>query len=114
MDRHRDITDLIERNRAFEDRVGVRLDALYCSVEGPDDDGDLLLHLNGEMHAVSGTTIESDVDLVMSLYDERGRLVETESDYVPEDGFFGFHTFSFSAYLKKGPPARVRLFPKRS
>jgi hypothetical protein len=111
MDSQRDITDIIERLDVFEERAGVSLEALYCSIEGPYMDGTYHIELNGEMHANAGTQIDVDISLICSVYDAKGRVIETHNDYIGQDSFFGFHTFSFSVITGTGDPARIRVYP---
>jgi hypothetical protein len=104
----------IERLEAFEDRAGVTLEALFCSVAGPDDDGDFLVEVNGEMHSTSGIGLQSNIELILAVYDVHGRLIAKLIDFITEDDFFGFHTFSISSYVKNGTPFRFRLYPQVS
>ena len=60
----KDITRLIERLEAFEERAGVRLEALSAFVYKYEDlQGEIEFQvvLRGEIHARNGTQIPSDV-----------------------------------------------------
>lgn len=109
-----DITDRVERLEIFEDRLDVRIEAVFASINGPDDDDEYEVQVNGELHKVSGTELEEDqiIELVLSLYDDLGRIRVTKSDYIYAKEFFGFQVFSFDFYTELGNPSRLRLIPK--
>jgi hypothetical protein len=108
-----DLTNNIERLEVFEDRSGVRLEALYCSQQRGDD-GDYRLSLSGEIHCSDGTELESDISLTLAIYDERGRVIETSEVTFFQSDFFGFDVFSFYEVLGNEKATRIRLFPKHS
>jgi hypothetical protein len=115
----RDLTHLIERLEAFEDRAGVRLDALYAKldgntvwkIDGKDEPG---IRINGEIHPREGTSLKQSVTLFAEGYDGLGRLFCTKSSqpFLPQT-FFGYETFSL---VVGGIPAKdvvkIRLYPK--
>ncbi len=68
----RDITSSIERMPALEDRTGTRLDAIYGETEQHDDEYDV--HVRGEIYAASGGGLTDSVDLVLTVYDDQGRV----------------------------------------
>ena len=111
MGRKMDITQVIERVPAFEDRLSVRLEALSAFAEGPDDDGDWKILLNGELHPMGGETLDRDLEVNASAYDSSGRVVSTESNWISSDDFFGFEAFTFSFYAPV-KVAKIRLYPK--
>lgn len=106
-----DLTNNIERLEVFEDRMGVRLEALYCSQER-DDDGDYWLSLSGEIHCSEGTQLKSDTSLALAAYDESGRVIKTSATYFMQEEFFGFDVFSFFESLNDSRASRIRVFPK--
>lgn len=110
----KDITAIVQRLDAFEERVGVRIEALsaFEVKEEYSDDADITVR--GELHAVSGTNLENDLALQMSVYDSEGRVVQTSSDYIDSDSFFGFHTFEIRCYAAPGLAKKIRLVPKPS
>ena len=103
----KDVTNLIERLEAFEDRLGISLEGLFATM---DEDGDL--RVNGELHLREGTELDQDVEVVATVYDSSGRVLYTRSDSIYSDSFFAFEPFSFSLYLEGYQPARVRVYPK--
>ena len=62
-----DVTHLIERLEAFEERVGVRLEALFAHI---DEYGDLTVR--GEVHPREGATIKENIIVEMGAYDSLG------------------------------------------
>jgi len=83
----KDLTDLIERFEAIEQRFGVRFDALYAVLQ--DDD----LKISGELYALQGETLQQGVDIVVAAYDRRGLVVGRSCEGVDAGPFFGFEPF---------------------
>ena len=110
----KDITSLVQRLDAFEERLGVRIEAMSAFQSEKDSDGEVNIVVRGELHAVSGTSLDNDVDLEISVFAADGRVVETASDYIESDSFFGFHTFQISCYVDGQAPKKLRLIPKPS
>lgn len=108
----KDITDLVQRLDAFEERLGVRIEALSAFVDTEEYEGEVCVDVRGELHAISGTTLQDDLELAVSVYDAGGRVVQTSTDYVEQDSFFGFHTFDMSCYVKTGLVHKIRIVPK--
>lgn len=113
-----DLTHILERLEAFEDRAGVRLSALYAKLDGNSgwtingkfESG---IRINGELHPREGTNLTKSLKLVADAYDESGRLICTTSDHFNQETFFGFETFSL---LVGGVPTKqitkIRIYPK--
>jgi hypothetical protein len=110
----RDITDLVECLADHEERLGVRFDAVYCQIEGPDSDDEYRIRINGEMYALTGTSVSRDIWIRVTVYDKQERAVGTTSDYVTEEDFYGFHSFSLDLYTRDINPYRLRLYPATS
>jgi len=108
-----DVTELIERLEAFEDRVSVRLESLsaFLQVIGDDFVG---LKVRGELQPQSGTELEQDVELIVAVYDASSRVVGTDSEYFEASEFFGFETFEIFFQVDSDEISRVRVYPKRS
>ncbi len=106
---NKDVSHLIERLEAFEDRVGVSLEGLYASLDTEDD----WLTVNGEIHPRGGTELDSDIDMIVTLYDAAGRVLRTENRHVYSNEFFGFEAFSQLFHEASDPPvAKIRVYPK--
>ena len=108
----KDITSIVQRLDAFEERLGVRIEALSAFESVEDFDGEIEVTVRGELHSEGGTTLDQDVDLEVAVYDGEGRVVETSSQRFRTDSFFGFATFQISVYLTPGLAKRLRLIPK--
>ncbi len=101
-----DATHLIERLEAFEERVGVRLEALFAYIEND------YLTVNGEMHPREGSTIEQDIVVHVDAYDSLGRLVAKTETTLSADGFFGFEAFHTLEQLPIRGLSKIRVYPK--
>ena len=103
-----DVTHLIERLEAFEERMGVRLEALFAHI---DEYGGLTV--NGELHSREGATIEQDIKLHADVYDSSGRLVAIGIERIEADKFFGFEAVSVVATLPIRELSKIRVYPKK-
>ena len=97
-----DVTHLIERLEAFEDRMAVRLDALFAKQEAGD------LTVNFELHSRDGSRLKEDTKMVVTVYDAAGRLLAQLSNQSYVEAFFGFETYSFSIRVP-GQIAKIRV-----
>lgn len=103
-----DATHLIERLEAFEERVGVRLEALFAHIDEHN-----FLRVNGELHPREGATIKQDVVVHVDAYDSSGRLVANGHGFIPDsDKFFGFAAFSALVNLPIRGLSKIRVYPK--
>ena len=102
----KDITNLIQQLEAFEERLGVRIEAVSAFAD--DDDS---ITVRGELHCTDGTTLAKDVTIQLSVYDTAGRVIGTSQDYVDAESFFGFHTFEITCYDNSRAATKLRLFP---
>ncbi len=108
-----DVTHLLERLEAFEDRLGVRIESLGADLE-QQDDGDWSLSVRGELHPQSGTSLEQSLQLVIAVYDSTSKIVATTSSYFHADSFFGFDIFDESLWFGASNIARIRIYPKQN
>jgi len=109
MARNKDVSHLVERLEAFEDRLGVSLQGLFASLDTEYGD----MNVNGELHAREGTELGQDIEIVVTLYDSAGRVVGVTSEYMDSDRFFGFEAFSARFREASDPPvAKIRVYPK--
>lgn len=107
-----DVTRLVERLEAFEDRLGVRLEALSAAM-WEDDDG-VRLRVRGELHLKSGTGLQQNVELVAAVYDSPTRIVGTDHRYFYTAKFFGFEVFEMRVELDPVLKlTRIRVYPKQ-
>lgn len=109
MSRNKDVSHLIERLEAFEDRLDVSLQGLFASLDTEYGGIDV----NGELHPREGTELNQDVEIVATLYDSAGRVTGVTSRYMDSDNFFGFEAFSVRFSETNEPPvAKIRIYPK--
>ena len=107
-----DVTQLIERLETFEERTGVRLEALFAHISHIGDEL-VILHVKGEMHPREGATIKQDVVVHVDAYDSSGRLVANGYGFIPDaDKFFGFEAFDAEAHLPVRGLSNIRVYPK--
>lgn len=102
-----DVTKIIDRLEAFEERVGVRLESLFGYVT------DGYLTVNGVVYPRQGQVIEQDTEVHLDAYDSAGRLVADDEADLWKNGFFGFETFQLGVPLPAGDLASIRVYPKR-
>ncbi len=104
---------MIERLEAFEERAGVRLEALSAFAQVDDEEEDTYyITVRGEVHSRAGTTLSQDVVLGLTVYDRAGRVVETGGKFCDQEKFFGFETFEITCSGVVNGFSRFRLLPK--
>ena len=103
-----DLTNLIERLDPFEDRLNVSLKGLFSE---QDENG--YVTVNGELHSLSGTTIENDIRVHTTVYDAQGRVIHTTNTIIFAEGFFAFEPFN-EIFTVSHPIAKIRVYPKES
>ncbi len=106
-----DVSQLIERLEAFEDRMDVNPEGLYASFTARSNK----LYVNGELYPRTGTELAENIQLVVTLYDKTGRVSDTKTTTMLSKGFFGFQAFSAVFDRVQVPPlAKIRVYPKAS
>ena len=111
-----DLTQLIERLEAFEERCEIRLEALFASID-PEETlagHNFMITVNGELHPREGTALEKNITLRFDAYDNSGRLVANSMTVFRCDGFFGFETFSENIYSPTSQISKIRIHPNFS
>ncbi len=105
-----DLSQLLERLERFEERLSVRLDALYAHR----DSIDCYVHAYGELHSLSGDSLLQDVELVLGAYSSAGLLIARGSSAIRRAQFFMFQTFALSAIFHGDSFAlsRIRIYPQ--
>jgi hypothetical protein len=111
MSKERDVSSLIENLEAFEDRLGVRFNALSAWCESHHDQYELFV--GGEIHAQDGIFIKDSIQIVADAYNSSGQLLKTDSHQVDSLAFFGFETFMiWIQCLPSEKLGRIRVYPK--
>lgn len=107
-----DLTLLIERFEAFEDRLKVRLDALKVEI-GKSTDGYEGVWVSGELHPYDGVVITEDIQLVFDVIDEKGRISNKNSYGILHENFFGFESFIVMIPCASNTVSKIRIYPKK-
>jgi hypothetical protein len=104
------LTHFIERLELFEERLSIRLNALYA-FRFPHGGW---VSVNGELHPMEGDNLKEDVELVLDVYAKSGLLVGSNSRHFRRAHFFGFETFSMGVVQagKDCAVSKIRLYPK--
>lgn len=109
----KDVTQLVERLEAFEDRLGVQLESLSAQLDVINDES-VYLWVRGELHPTSGTELGQSVELVVAAYDSASRVVGTSTRYFDASSFFGFEIFEIVVQINVKNLTRIRIHPKPS
>lgn len=107
----KDITEKVEKLEALEEKLGIKIDGLYCEWEL--EDNEYSISLTAEVFAESGN-IDSDIEFKMAVYDEKNRVIGDSSIYLFEETFAGFDTISIYLSGLIQTPTKIRLFPKKN
>lgn len=107
-----DFTRLIERLEAFEDRLKVRLEALKVDV-GESTDGNDSVWVSGELHPHDGAEIGENIQLIVDILDDKGRVVNRESYVFIREKFFGFESFLVTIIASPDEISKIRVYPKK-
>lgn len=109
----KDVSHLIERLEAFEDRLRVRLEGLFAKIADRAHAGYYYIVLYGELHLNEGTELNQDIEVVATIYDSAGRVMNIEKKTVYADSFFGFRPLEFFVQVDRDvQPAKIRVYPQ--
>lgn len=106
----KDVTEQLQRLEAFEERMGVRLEALYADFH--ENQNGFHLTVNGELHPREGTQLSQNMRVVVDAYDSSGRLICKSDDIFWCEKFFGFQSFSIILNPRTSDLPKVRVYPK--
>lgn len=110
-----DYTEVIERVEAFEQRLELRLSALFADW---DDHGYVFpysyLKITGELQPIEGTALREDIKLIADVYDTSDRLVGHTEHHLYAERFFALETFEIGVRLSVPNLwiSKIRLYPK--
>ena len=110
-----DCTHLIERLEVFEERMGVRVEALFADWDNEHyKPPSSVLSIKGELHPREGSKIQQNTRLVADIYDALTRLVARDERSFYAEEFFGFETFQLKILINVPNLAitKIRLYPK--
>ncbi|MFW6039050.1 MAG: hypothetical protein ACOC9P_01070 [bacterium] len=106
----KDLSHLIERVEAFEERVGVHLQAMSATHVGFFDYTTIQVY--GEVTSRTGNTLAADVDVFAVVYDTEGKVVAARTCTIRAAEFLDFAVFGIQVNGLVQEPARVRVFPQ--
>ena len=108
-----DITHLIERLDAFEERYGVRFESLNAEYFLSTDDSPEV-RVAGEIHARDGLAIAHKLKVVITAYDEKGRVLNSSDRSIANpDVFYGFEAFCLQTNADGNKTAKIRVYPQQ-
>ncbi len=102
-----DVTHLIERLEAFEEQLGVSIEALYAVID--EDNG---ITVNGELILINGGQLSQHIEIKVSAYDSAGRVVATGQKIINKRSFLGLETFSRYLTCPSADVAKIRIYPQ--
>lgn len=105
-----DITNLVERLELFEDRLDVRIEAVYAYSE--QIGGNCYVYVNGELHPRGGAQLSQDIIVNVDFLDPAGRVLAATAQGFSSESFYGFETFSLCVNVGGADVSKVRLYPK--
>ncbi len=104
--------DTIERLEIMEEKLGIAVEGAYAIFE-QDSDGDSYVIVNGEVHTVNGTKLDEDIEIILTVYNNKGKVISTSSTFFASDNFFMIKPFHFYEDVIE-MPAKIRLYPVKS
>lgn len=111
-----DLTHKLERLEAFEERLDVRLAALFAftgTTTGLFSSGDQGIGVNGELHPREGVHLNQNLKVVLDVVDADGRVIATTEHCFLKDEFYGFESFQITAIVAHACVSKIRLYPKK-
>lgn len=106
MSQQKDISHLLERLEAFEDRFDLRLSAMSAFI---DEFNEVVVH--GELHPREGMQLKQPVLLSVDGYDAAGRLVGGTCLHLKPDQVYGYYSFIIRFVPHVAELAKIRIFP---
>jgi hypothetical protein len=108
-----DITHLIERLDALEERNNIRFEALFAKFYVTTE-GYHYVRLCGEAHPRDGLELGQHLKVAITLYDPKGRVGSTGACYLSApDKFYGFEAFQLDINAI-GEVVKIRVYPQRA
>ncbi len=104
-----DITHLIERLEAFEEKLGVSFQGLYAVI---DEDNDI--KVNGELILINGSQLSQHIQINVSAHDSAGRVVATSGEFINKEKFLGLEIFSVYFGCPSADISKIRVYPQPS
>jgi hypothetical protein len=107
-----DLSHLVETLPNHEERCSVSLKSIHA--DGQSDDGVYTVSVRCEVHARDGDSLPHPIEIRANVYDDRDRVIGTETSFLDDETFFDFETAEMIFFDLDGMPAKIRLYPKAS
>lgn len=108
-----DLTSLVERMPAFEEKTGVALTGISVFLDRDDDFEYMTISVRGELQAVEEYSVKDDFSIKIVLYDENDRVIGNSNINFGLEDFFGFDVFSEWVDIPVAEIGKIRIFPKQ-
>ena len=107
-----DLTLLVERMPAFEEKTGVSLTGISVFLDRDDDLEYMTLSVRGELQAVKEGSVKDDFSIKIVVYDKNDRVIGNSNISFDLEDFFGFDVFSEWVDIPTAEIGNIRIFPK--
>ncbi|MCW0191169.1 MULTISPECIES: hypothetical protein [Rhodococcus erythropolis group] len=105
-----ELTDRIERFEVLEDQFGIVLDALHAEHTRYDADS-ACISIHFDIVSRSNRP-RPDFQIGISVYNDKGQLIETGVERVKSKKFLAIKSCSFASFRVEKPPSLIRLIPE--
>lgn len=104
----------LERLEIMEEKFGVVLQGLNAEMSYFDDDEYMPnLNIYGEIHAANGTGIDQDIEIMVTAFDQDGKVIGNSSECIEKDDFFVLQAIDIMISDISSKPAKIRIYPKK-
>lgn len=108
-----DLTSLVERMPAFEEKIGVTVSGISVFLQEDEDSEYITLSVGGEAHAANGRSAREDFSIKIVVYDKNDCVIGTANAIFDSEEFFGFDAFSEGIEIPTTQIGKIRIFPKK-
>ncbi len=107
-----EVTHLIERFELIEDKLGIRLEGIYCLQSKRTWAEPIDFHIQANFDVVgTENKLSKSFHITLSAYNASGQLIATSSDFINNDSFLGIKSFIINLTCYEAP-TRLRLYPE--
>ncbi len=104
----------IERLEIMEEKFGITIEGLNAQISFYEDSDYMPdVEIYGEIHAVNGTGIDDDIEIVATAFDRDGKVIGTTTDYIEKEDFFALQSLDITISDVSSKPAKIRVYPKK-
>ena len=104
MSKGKDLTKIVERLEALEERLGVSIEAVYAVYT---ENGSLIV--NYDLHSRDGGQLSTNISIKLAVYDGAGRLIHEEGRWHGEEEFRGTPVRAVFICAKSGCASRPAI-----